>query len=151
MPPIEPEAATTIVPNSDRMLKIKPSALAQPLPWRKPQPVNSQIIPKKITTPPMMFPMLASRPPTPKPKPANMDESVAIAMPPINPTTPVSIASIAIIVTPIGLGDFCMKAVDTPPAINRNVTKERRRGLTLSRPKMKEERTGPARSIAVMG
>jgi hypothetical protein len=110
MPPIEPEAATTMVPNSDRMLKIKLSVLAQPLPSRKPQPVSSQIIPKKITTPPIMYPKLASRPPTPKPRLANIDEKAAMAMPPINPTTPVSIASIAIIVTPIGLGDFCMKS-----------------------------------------
>jgi hypothetical protein len=110
MPPIEPEAATTMVPNRDRMLKIKLSVLAQPLPSRKPQPVSSQIIPKKITTPPIMYPMLASRPPTPKPRLANIDEKAAMVMPPINPTMPVSIASIAIIVTPIGLGDFCMKA-----------------------------------------
>jgi len=108
MPPIEPEAATTMVPRSDRMLKIKPSVLAQPLPLRKPQPVSSQINPKKMTTPAMMKPSVASRPPTPKPMPANKDENVAIATPPINPTTPTSIASIAIIVTPIGLGDFCM-------------------------------------------
>ncbi len=112
MPPIEPEAATTTVPNSDRMLKIKLSVLAQPLPSRKPQPVSSQIIPKKITTLPMMYPKLASRPPTPKPRLANIDENAAMAMPPISPTTPVSIASIAIIVTPIGLGGFCMKGDD---------------------------------------
>jgi len=41
-----------------------------------------------------------------------MDENVAMAMPPINPTTPASIAIIAIIVAPVGLGDFCMKAGD---------------------------------------
>lgn len=111
MPPIEPEAATTMVPRSERMLKIKPRVLAQPLPSRKPQPVNSQIIPKKMTAPPMTNPRVASKPPTPKPRLANMDENAAIAMPPINPTTPASIASIAIIVTPIGLGDFCMKPV----------------------------------------
>ena len=85
-----------------------PSVLAQPLPLRKPQPVSSQINPKKMTTPAMTKPSVASRPPTPKPMLANMDENVAMAMPPINPTTPASIAIIAIIVTPVGLGDFCM-------------------------------------------
>ena len=89
-----------------------PSVLAQPLPLRKPQPVSSQISPKQMTTPAITRPSVASRPPTPKPMLANMDENVAMAMPPINPTTPAIIAIIAIIVAPVGLGDFCMKAGD---------------------------------------
>jgi len=94
-----------------RKLKISPKVRAQPLPLRNPHPTRSQRKAMNMTIPAKTSIMPASIPPTPKrPMLARSAEPVISKAPNVRPMTAVAMASIAMMVTPIGRGGFvdCM-------------------------------------------
>ncbi len=103
-------AVKAMAPRIERTLKIIPRVHAQLLPFRKPNPTASHMRLKTTTIPPVIIPRPERMPPA---APISVEvemraESPIIAIPARSPNIPIKMANKASIVTPVGLGGFCI-------------------------------------------
>lgn len=128
---------------NDSTVTIMPTIHAQPFPLAKPQPTTSQMRLKNRTTPPIMTPI----PPSADPKVpvlATTADKANIARLPSTPTIPISIASIAIRVTPNGRDSLtgCMRlglhVANVKPSVTRAETTNDYYSIRWSRTKSRE-------------